>query len=511
MKRGRLLAVCCVWLAILTIAAAGWKLLVAPARERAAKEAEDEAARQRLKQTSAESRYDHHLRLALDSFSGYAVFRSQEFRNELSKKRIKLELVDDGADYPQRIRALKSGDVQMAVFTVDALVKASAELGELPATIVAVVDETRGADAMVADKQTIPNVDALNNPAVKFVLTPDSPSETLVRVVIAHFNLDRLPGQPFVEAADAEEVYNRYRASKPGSPEAFVLWEPYVSKILENPGTHVVVDSSRFRGYIVDVIVAGRDYLFKNQDAVAGFVEAYFRAVHAHRDNMVPLVLEDARSTGTPITQSQAESLVGGIWWKNTQENYAHLGLLGGKTLQHLEDAIGNITDVLLATGGIADDPTGGKPHLLYYDKVLSQLKQKDFHPGLDIEKIRAETVELPPLDDQQWKSLVPVGTLQVPPLVFARGTSTLSSRSRKVLDDLIGKLETWPQYYLLVRGNASLRGDAEANQALAQARAEAAEAYLVQNGVSRNRVRAVGGEPSGATSVSFVLGQTPY
>ena len=96
-------------------------------------------------------------------------------------------------------------------------------------------------------------------------------------------------------------------------------------------------------------------------------------------------------------------------------------------------------------------------------------------------------------------------------PPVFARGTSTLTSRSQTVLDELMENLENWPQYYLLIRGNASLEGDLEANRALARARAKAAEAYLIQNGVSQNRVRALGGEPSGTTSVSFVLGQTPY
>ena len=53
------------------------------------------------------------------------------------------DLVDDGADYSQRIEALQSGEIQLAAFTIDALITASAELGELPATIVALIDETR--------------------------------------------------------------------------------------------------------------------------------------------------------------------------------------------------------------------------------------------------------------------------------------------------------------------------------------------------------------------------------
>jgi hypothetical protein len=429
----------------------------------------------------------------------------------LARKRIKLELIDDGADYPRRLRQLAGGDVQMAAFTVDALIKTSAERGDVPATIVAIIDETRGADAMVAYHDAIPNVDALNDASTKFVLTPDSPSETLARVVIAHFNLDQLPADPFVNATDAEDVFWRYRKSPPETRQVFVLWEPYVSKILENPNTHVVVDSSRFRGYIVDVIVAGRDYLFKNRDVAADVVEAYFRARYVHRNDMVQLVFDDAAQLETPLTKEQAEHLVNGVWWKNMQENYAHLGQLQGGTLQHLEDMIGNITDVLLATGAISRDPTDNQPNLLYYDRILTDLKSAGFHPGLDVEKIRDETVVLPPLADRQWEELVPVGTLQVPPLVFARGTSRLTTRSRVVLDDLVDKLAAWPQYYLLIRGNASLEGDLEANKALAEARAKAAAEYLTGKGVSEHRVRAVGAEPSGTTSVSFVLGQTPY
>ncbi len=513
MSKGKLLAICLVWLFIFGIVALAWKLIVTPSREKTAQQAKDQADQNKLDKTSGSSRYDHEIRLALDSFSGYAVFRSQRFREQLAGKRIKLELDDDGANYPQRLQALDQGDVQLAVFTVDALIKASAELGELPATIVALIDETRGADAMVAYQEAVPNVDALNHESTKFVLTPDSPSETLARVVIAHFNLDALSDDPFVRVGSgaAADVFEEYKNSRPDTRQVFVLWEPYVSKILENPKTHTVVDSSRFRGYIVDVLVVNRDYLVKNPEVVADVVESYFRALHAYRDEMFQLVLDDARQLGTPLTDEQAKRLVEGVWWKNTQENYAHLGQLHGGSLQHLEDMIANITNVLLSTGAIAADPTNNQPNRLYYDRILADLKAAEFHPGLDVEKIRDETSELPRLDDTRWDELVPVGTLQVPPLVFARGTSKLTSRSRLVLDDLIGKLVAWPQYYLLIRGNASLQGDLDANTALALARAKSAEAYLIQNGVHENRVRAVGGEPSGTTSVSFVLGQTPY
>jgi hypothetical protein len=273
----------------------------------------------------------------------------------------------------------------------------------------------------------------------------------------------------------------------------------------------VVVDSSRFRGYIVDVIVASRDFLAKHPEVVSDFVGCYFRAAHQLRDNMVQLVLTDARRLGTPLTDKQAAALVDGIWWKNTQENFAHFGLAGHRPLQHIEDIISNITNVLVSTGGMVADPTGGRPNVMYYDRILAQLQHSNFHPGLSDETIRDDTIELPALTDAQWEQLVPVGTLEVPPLVFARGTSRLTSASQHVLADLVTKLNTWPQYYVLIRGNASRQGDLEANQALAEARARAAEQQLIGQGISQNRVRALGVEPSGTTSVSFMLGEMPY
>lgn len=507
----KVILVCFVWLVILAIGAMTLRWVIRPAREAAQEKAVEEKKQQVLTQTGASSRYDFKVRYALDSFSGYAVLRSQQFSDELAKKRGAAELVDDGADYPARFQGLKTGDIQMASFTVDSLVTTCAAVGDLPATIVAIIDETRGADAMVAFKTAFPNLDALDDPETRFVLTPKSPSEMLARVVMARFNLKRLASNPFIEVKDAEEVYKRYRAAKPTDKLVFVLWEPFVSKILENPNTQILIDSSRFRGYIVDVVVANRNFLYQNRDAVSAVVEAYFRANYTHRDKYVDLVLQDAQKQGTPLSQAQAENLVKGIWWKNCQENYAHFGLHDSNKLQHIEDIIGNITKVLRTTKGIESDPTNGKPNLFYYTGILEDLKKRGFHPGIEVEQVRNDTVVLPTLTEAQWASLQPVGTLEVPPLVFARGTAMLTEASQSVLDELLTSLNTFPQYYVTIKGNASKEGDLEANKELAQRRAKAAEQYLIQRGISDRRVKAVAVEPSGETRVDFVLGQTPY
>ncbi len=462
--------------------------------------------------------------LALDSFSGYALFRSQEFKNRLRLRGIGLDLVDDGADYELRLSTLESGDTPLAVFTVDALIMASAKLKDRPATIVMLLDESTGADAMVAYEKSTPNIDALNDPNARLVVTPNSPSETLARVVMAGFNLPRLPSDPWIKAKDVADVFEKFQSADKNRPQAFVLWEPYVSKALEQPGAIRLTDSSRFTGYIIDVLVVQREFLLEHENVVRTFVESYLRTAYGLRQRngaLKALVAADAKQLGEPLTDQQAQNLVDGVWWKNTQENYAHLRLLpsdSGRALQPLDDMIRKLTTVLISTGAMTSDPSGGDPGKFYYDGILRRLQESQFHPnivvGSDAETIRA-SVALSELSDAQWEQLAPVGTLKVARLVFARGTATLIAQSKRSLTQLVDTLQSWPQSYLLVQGHARAEGDPEANRLLAESRAKTAAEFLVAAGVSPQRVRAVVAPPgrSGgeAQSVTFVLGHLPY
>jgi len=507
MSKGKLLAIVVVWLMLFGIGAVAWRFLVQPTVI-AANEEHREVI---LTRSSSDSRYDHRLKLRLDSFSGYAVLRSPEFAKELGDRSIKVTLVDDKADYAGRLAALKSGEAQLAVFTIDALLKTSAEIGELPASIVSIIDETRGADAVVGFKDKFKSVDDFNSPNVRFVLTPDSPSETLARVVMTHFDLPNMASNPIVAAKDARDVYDRYRRSGPNDSQVFVLWEPYVSKMKENPNVHTIISTRDLFGYIVDVLVVNRDYLAKNEEAVRKILECYFRANYQHRTKMTELVLADAKLQGEALTATQAERLVEGVQWKDTQRNYAHFGITSNNSIQHIEDMIENISNVLMSTGAMKMDPTEGRPNLLYYDSILRELQANQFHPsgsatndGID------DSIQLRPLSEREWNELTTVGTLKVPQLVFARGGAKLLGGSKSTLNDLADTLRT-QRYYLKIRGVATRQGDKELNKALAAQRAQAAEQYLNEKGIASERLRATEPQLGDVPSVTFTLGQLPY
>lgn len=509
-----------VWCIILALLGVAYKFWVQP-----------QLSKKLTQATGSSSHYRSDLVLAADSFSGYCVLRSEAFTQELRGRQIKLTVADDKADYAARLEALRTGKVQLAAFTIDSLITAGARAGDFPASIILVIDETQGADAIVAYDKAVGSVQDLNDSSAKIVLTPDSPSEFLARVVLAHFSLPRLREDWMVKADGASEVYRQFRSARATEKKAFVLWEPYVSRALQQPGAQVLLDSSKLKGYVVDVLVAQREFLRDQPEIVKSVAEAYFRAAYryaAETEGMAKLVVEDARQTGAEsLDTTQARRIVDGIQWKNTLENYAHFGLTSGAEqggLPTLEDMIGNITDVLLKTKAITSDPLDGKRTTLFYDRVLSELRAARFHPGQGLnvmpgvasstETVRQEK-ELPALTPEQWSALRPVGELRIAPISFGRASADLSLDSERELQDLARRLKTFPRFYLRVIGHARAEGDPEANRLLAQSRAEAATNYLISQGVSPQRLRTetapaalAGGE---AQAVSFAVGQTAY
>ncbi len=514
MSKAKIALAAVVWLVILTVAVLIWKLFLQPAREESIKKEQDARQQEIVKQTEGTSKYRAEIAIGIDSFSGYALFRTEEFQANLSQEGIRANLVDDGADYEKRLKGLEVGDLQLALFPADALIKSSAALGRVPATIVAVIDESRGADAMVAYKSRFAdskNLDLLNNPETRFVLVGDSPSETLARVVMHDFDLRKMGSDPFIRVASPDALIKAYKNAKPTAPEVYVTWEPYVSQLLANDQLHVLFDSAKLTGYVVDTLVVSRDYLLKHQDDVEKVLKAYFKTLHAYSEGekFKKWIIADAKKTGMELNSEQAGHLMEGIQWRNTQENFIHFGLRGGNIV-HVEDILARIVSVLKSSNTIKEDPTDGKLSRLFFDRPLASLQSANFHPGLQDEKIREE-VQLKSLTDKQWESLVPVGTLNVQELTFARGNATLTDVSRGILDELAAKLRSWPQYYLMIRGNASNKGNISANETLAAQRASAALEYLQSQGIPLERMKAIRGDLTGVTGVSFQVGELPY
>ena len=492
-----------------------------------------------VKETSTQ-RYAHHIKVAHDSFPGYAILRSPAVQNLLDRQGIKLTFVDDKADYVGRIRALKSGKVQMAVFTIDAYLKAGSVIGEFPGSIVLVIDESKGADAIVAYKRGIPHIPSLSHPRARIVLTPDSPSETLARIMINKMSLPSLPASWAVETKGAEEVYKRLKSADPDEPYAYVIWEPYVTKALAIEGVHLLLDSSKLKGYIVDVLVVQREFLDSQRELATHVVQAYLRANYDYNnqpDGLTALIQEDAKQYGDSLNRNETDKLVKGIEWRNTVENYAHFGVISSsesKGAERLEAMIAKITQVLVQTHSISEDPVSGAYEQLFFEGILRSLHHDKFHPGMlnasgadgldglfvgstPMEQVREET-SLNPLSAANWNSLGPVAAMKVEPIQFGRGNARILPNSKRALQELAANLKSFPQYYLRVVGHTRQEGDPAANRVLALQRAEAAAQSLRNFGIANHRIRAIASSQNSpqmrggaAQSVTFELLGKPY
>lgn len=478
-------------------------------------------------QTGSGSQYRHHVRLAADRFSGYCILRSSALQNRLQSAGIKLSVEDDGADYMARIKALQKGDVQMAVFPINSFIQSGIALGEFPASMVYIIDETVGADAIVAYKDAVPSIDALNRSDARIMLTPDSPSELLARVMIASFNLPELSSDKWMVKADGStEVYKKFRGDSRRNPVAYAMWEPDVSKALKHEGAAVLLDSSKLKGFIVDVLVVERQFLIDHYDVAKEIVEAYARSAYEKRGTMPELIASDARLSGDKLSDDDARQLAGGIHWKNTLENYAHFGAAANAhSLESVEDIILKITDVLTKTGALKNGlPVA--PNALYFDRIVREMQAAGFHPGRDLNVLSGvdlgendesvgETLELKSLSESEWNALLPVGELRVAPISFGRGTARINVQSRHDLKRLAGTMKSWPQYYLTVTGRVGPGGDETAALLLARQRADEAVRVLVEEGVPSERIRALSEmameKGAAAQSVAFVFGQLPY
>jgi len=479
-------------------------------------------------QTGSEGMYNHKVALAADSFSGYYVFRTDAFRERLARQSIQFTVQDDGADYTARMKSLLRGEVQMAVFPVNSFIQVGTELGEFPATIIYLVDETTGADAIVADKNLVPDIRALNDRKARIVSTPDSPSEFIARVLIASFQLPELPEEDWMVPADgADKVYRKLRGASGKAPTAYALWEPYVSKALQDDGVHVLLDSSKLKGYIVDALVVERGFLVDHYDVVKDVVEAYAQTAYETRNSLAESVRQDADFLKEPVSASEAERLTQGILWKNTLENYAHFGLSSvDHDLDNMEDILQKVIEVLAKTDALPSSSLEVPLNSLFFTRILEDMKEEGFHPGRQVnvltgtgmgnldEQVRGVR-QLEPLRDDQWERLVPVGEMRVAPITFGRGTARLHVAGRRELVALAQMLNSWPEYYLTVTGQVRPGGDEQAALALASSRADAAVKILVENGVAAERIRSSAlvsdQDATSSQSVSFFVGQLPF
>lgn len=418
------------------------------------------------------------IRVGGDDYLGYWFLTSPEMRKGAARRGLAIDFRDDGGAYAERLAKFAAGELDCVVLPVNSYVQ-HGRATEYPGVIVAAVCESRGADGILVASSKLPSgkVEDLNNADLTWVYTPDSPSSYLVDLLISDFDLYNLAKQKAwrSEVDGSKGVLDRALA---GRGDVFVLWEPQLSQALAGrPDLKYVWGSDKFAGYIIDVLVVRRDFLQRHRDECAALLETYFQTLKHYQNNR-PQLLSEIQSSRS-IKPDQATTMLTKIDFFDLIENCRKgFGIALGAGTPGTEAVINCILSAdekLSATGVLTGNDPEGWPYVLVNSSLVKQLGE-----AMPRGAAAAAAADFRSLSADEWKKLREVGTIRVDPISFRAGATALSDEGKAQVDRIAAMLvNNYPDYRVAVRGHTGL-GDAQANQALSQQRAESVGQRLV-------------------------------
>ena len=443
------------------------------------------------------------ITIAYDDWIGYYPLISSRMKKFARSEGYILDGVNDGADYPARMQALKEGKYDFAVVTVDSYILNAVPV-DFPGTIIAVLDESKGDDAMVAYTNLVKNLDSFQdgfNGSIGY--TSGSPSEHLLKALPVHFNvpgLKNLPERQRVKTKDSQEALGLLRDKK---VRVAVLWEPNVSKALQIPGVGRIIGTESMSKVIVDILVVNREFASKYPERVDFLLRTYFRTLKFYTDEQEELKKDI--HTELKLTDDSIQKMLDGVAWVNLSENcHSWFGLSGPGQVaeQGLVDTIDSTVSILVESGDFKSNPLPDKdPYRIMNSQFIQEIYKNGIQNGFaalvspgGTNATAALAHSFKPLSDAQWDKLHAVGSIRVEPIVFQTGLANLDVEQKEKLDTAMERLKHYPSFRILVGGHTSLSGDPDANKNLSQQRAEAVARYLtVTYSLDENRIKSVG------------------
>ncbi|MCB1861240.1 MAG: OmpA family protein [Gammaproteobacteria bacterium] len=439
------------------------------------------------------------LNIGMDNWVGYFPLCSQQMQARMRHAGYVLGCENDNADYQERFKRLKAGKLQFAVATVDSYLLNAKPL-DFPGTIVAVIDESKGGDAIVARKNAVASLDELRGKGgLKVAFTPDSPSAHLLKAIGSHFDIARLKSSsgPWQLPTNGSEEALQQLLS--GKADVAVLWEPDVTRALSHAGIVKLMGTEDTDRLIVDILVVNRAFSQDHPEAVRELLDNYFQVLKEYKER--PEELREEVVEVMDLDAAQVHPMLKGVAWAGLNENGAiwfGISPHGAITDEGIVETIDSVIKILQESGDFKENPLpDGDPYRITNRQFISELYAARSSTTVS-GPTRAGTGSLDrafaPLDAKGWARLKEVGTLKVDPIGFQSGTSQLAFEGKLVLDRAAERIKHYPNFRLLVKGHTGLRGDDAANRRLSQERADSVTRYLmVTYGLDANRIQSLG------------------
>jgi len=437
------------------------------------------------------------IRIANDNFMGYFFIRSPEMKKAMRRAGWRLDLEDDAANYRQRMQKLADEEIDFAVGTVDAYVL-NGKPYNYPGTIIMVIDESKGADAILALRDKVANLDDLKgNDHIKVAYTPDSPSHHLLKATSDHFNVPELLPRRSDLRIETDGSPAAVKALLKGTADVAVAWEPDVTKGLQDRKVVKLLGTEVTEKLIVDVLLVNRRFASEKPEVVTLFMTNYFKTLKKYKQDKALLMKDLRKDTG--LSEKKIESVMQSIRWINFMENCEDWFGIGTYN-EGLVDTIESTMTVLQNAGDFKSNPLPDEdPYRLTYREFLEQLNRQGIGSGF----LKADPTDgsfagiearFQALDEGGWAQLKVVGGLKVGKIPFLRGSSSLNIKAKEIVDSAVDKLKHYPALRVVIEGHTGNRRDPELNRILSRDRAEAVQQYLVVTyNIDPNRLRAVG------------------
>ena len=452
---------------------------------------------------------DNPLKVSIVSFHGYApalVANGQSLKTEsgslFDSEGLNVEFVIQD-DIPTLSTIFEAGTAQCAWRTSDFWAQEQPNLRNSghDAKAVMIVDNTRGADAIIAKDPSIRSVEDLAGK--KLALLQFTPSHGMSIDAIDNSSLSARKKQTveYVYIAAEDGLAGVRAALESGSVDAAALWDPDLSLALRATKGHVVYSTKTASNLIFDVIVCDQRVLDNPQgrEAVQKLVNGWMKGVDAAKanpDGAVDALVKTeefftllAKDEGKPFVKKLFDNLL----WTGVADNARILGMSGGTN--HYERVYQRFDQIYRAAGALANPKS---PVIAPQDSFDTSFIRKLYDASTSAQ-VEAKKVETYTAVEREEAVQAPA-TVTKPVIVnFGSGQSALSKRAERTIDtDMVPFIENNGSAYFEISGNTDSTGNLAVNNRLSQARAEAVVDYLSKQWeFPRERFKIVGNGPN--------------
>ncbi|MES2672355.1 MAG: phosphate ABC transporter substrate-binding/OmpA family protein [Pseudomonadota bacterium] len=452
---------------------------------------------------------DNPLKVSIVSFHGYApalVANGQSLKTEsgslFDREGLNVEFVIQD-DIPTLSTIFEAGTAQCAWRTSDFWAQEQPNLRNSghDAKAVMIVDNTRGADAIIAKDPSIRSVEDLAGK--KLALLQFTPSHGMSIDAIDNSSLSARKKQTveYVYIAAEDGLAGVRAALESGSVDAAALWDPDLSLALRATRGHVVYSTKTASNLIFDVIVCDQRVLNDPQgrEAVQKLVNGWMKGVDAAKanpDGAVDALVKTeefftllAKDEGKPFVKKLFDNLL----WTGVADNARILGMSGGTN--HYERVYQRFDQIYRAAGALANPKS---PVIAPQDSFDTSFIRKLYDASTSAQ-VEAKKVETYTAVEREEAVQAPA-TVTKPVIVnFGSGQAALSKRAERTIDtDMVPFIENNGSAYFEISGNTDSTGNLAVNNRLSQARAEAVVDYLSKQWeFPRERFKIVGNGPN--------------